>query len=210
MMQQVDLIPEVLRPKYDPLNLKNVCAGVVLFALMMVAYGGFSQFSHDQLELRVTNLQTEKQQTIELISSLSQIIANKTQDTGLLARADQLKAEVESNEKLIELVKLTSIGTTKGFHQALQDLSEFHLNGVWLSEIKLQEGGSDILLRGGAVSADKIPEYLASLEKGVAFKGVPFKVIQLKRGDDQSQIIEFLLSSEPEKEVDALEFLAAD
>ena len=210
MIQQVDLYPESLRPRYDPYNLKNICGGIVLMALLLVAHASFTHFKHRDLITHLDELRAEKLQTEEMIDTLTNIIEEKSLDEELLARKEQLTQEVASKKKLLELVKLTSIGSTKGFYQALVDLQNNHLDGVWLTEIRFEDGGNEILLRGGSRKPALIPKYLASLEKGEVLKNKGFKVMNFSRSDEGSSIVEFLLSSEELKEETALDLLAAD
>ncbi|AWT09378.1 PilN domain-containing protein [Stutzerimonas frequens] len=86
-----------------------------------------------------------------------------------------------------------------GFAPLLAALSERHPpSGLWLTRIRLQAGGSDMLLRGLSQDQELLPLYLESLGRSDALRGREFGSFDLQREDDG--LLLFHLSSRAIKE----------
>ncbi|EWC42775.1 hypothetical protein [Stutzerimonas stutzeri] len=88
-----------------------------------------------------------------------------------------------------------------GFAPLLTALADRHPpSGLWLTRIRLQAGGSDMLLRGLSQDQELLPLYLESLGRSAALRGREFGNFDLQRDDDG--LLLFLLSSRAVKEND--------
>ncbi|MNC46860.1 hypothetical protein D3C75_958930 [compost metagenome] len=81
-----------------------------------------------------------------------------------------------------------------GFSAPLDALAERHLGGVWLSAIRFEQGGRDLLLEGASQQPDLLPGYLNSLGRSPAFAGRQFARFDLDR--DEGGVLRFRLASQ--------------
>jgi len=72
--------------------------------------------------------------------------------------------------------------------------------GLWLTRIRLQAGGSDMLLRGLSQDQELLPLYLESLGRSKTLQGREFGSFDLQR--DDSGLLAFRLASRAAEEGD--------
>ncbi|SDS97057.1 MSHA biogenesis protein MshI [Pseudomonas oryzae] len=113
-------------------------------------------------------------------------------------RLPQRLAEVERDnrelQRVADYLKVLQAERSGGFSPALDALAERHLGGVWLSTIRLEQGGRDLLLEGASQQPALLPVYLNSLGRSPAFAGRQFARFDLER--DAADVLRFRLASQ--------------
>ena len=85
-----------------------------------------------------------------------------------------------------------------GFAPLLAGLADRHIQGLWLTRIRMREGGQLLRLEGLAQEQTQVPRYLASLSGSPALQGREFAQLQVQRED--SGLLRFILASQVEQE----------
>ena len=109
----------------------------------------------------------------------------------------QLAKQEAANQQLQRLVShLQRLGAQQrsGFVAPLAGLSERHPpTGLWLSRIRLAEGGSQMSLQGFSQDQELLPLYLQSLGVSPVFSGRAFADFELQR--NEAGVLSFRLAS---------------
>ena len=88
-----------------------------------------------------------------------------------------------------------------GFADHLQGLARQQIDGMWFTEIQLQNGGQQLALIGQTRRPEYVPRYVQKLTAEDIFIGHQFRVFRMSVPADKKNIFEFELRS---KEIDAL------
>ncbi len=109
----------------------------------------------------------------------------------------QLAEREAENRELLRLadhLKALDAQRSNGFSLLLQGLADRHPpRGLWLTRIRLQAGGDDLLLQGLTQDQELLPLYLQSLGQSSAFSGRDFARFDVQRSD--LDLLQFRLSS---------------
>lgn len=105
-----------------------------------------------------------------------------------------LEADNRQLQRLGEHLQGLIAERSGGFSGALDALAERHMAGLWLSAIRLEQGGRDLLLEGASQRAELLPDYLGSLGRSPAFAGRQFARFDLDR--DEAGVLRFRLASQ--------------
>lgn len=137
----------------------------------------------------------ERQAT--LAESALNELAGRFQVPRLDADLPRQVSALEDDNRRLERV-LARIGELEqargpGFLVLLSGLSEYHRPGLWLTRIRLQDGGRDLLLEGQTVEQELLPRYLEGLGNSPAFAGRSFARFDLSR--EPGQPLQFQLAS---------------
>jgi hypothetical protein len=96
----------------------------------------------------------------------------------------------------LSLLQEDEVGQTTGFSEYLQIFTRRVVPGLWLKEFTVYDSGANMLIRGGSVSAELLPQFLQGLSQEPQLEGLQFSVLQMGRDEDNEAWIEFLLASQ--------------
>ncbi|EXF45545.1 hypothetical protein BAY1663_02063 [Pseudomonas sp. BAY1663] len=120
-------------------------------------------------------------------------------DAQLPVQLAEREAENRQLQRLASHLQRLDNQLRGGFAPVLAALADRHPpSGLWLTRIRLQAGGSDLLLRGFSQDQELLPLYLESLGRSEALRGREFASFDLQRDDDG--LLRFRLSSRLDKE----------
>jgi len=103
---------------------------------------------------------------------------------------------------------LAAIGRHKGlassgFSAFFGGLARNTLDGIWLSNVDVAAGGSEMSLRGQAIEPALVPRLLQSLATEKAFAGRTFRKVSFERRELEGKaLVDFELRSAQSEEVD--------
>lgn len=166
----------------------------VALLLAILLDGGWHFWRLQQLQAAVTATQQTAAQAEAELASLRQGFREPQADPRLPPQLAALEADNRQLQRLGEHLQVLLGERSGGFSGALDALAERHLGGIWLSTIRLEQGGRDLLLEGASQQPELLPGYLDSLGRSPAFAGRQFARFDLDR--DPLGILRFRLASQ--------------
>lgn len=168
-------------------------AGALLLTLLL-ADGGWQYWRLQQLRASSLQAQQAAAQAEAELAQLRQNFHEPQADPQLPRRLAELEAGNRQLQQLAQHLQLLLRERSGGFRAPLDALAERHLAGLWLSGIRFEQGGSQLLLEGASQSPELLPDYLASLGRSPAFAGRQFARFDLDR--DPRGVLRFRLASQ--------------
>lgn len=192
-LQQVNLYQDELRDtklKYSFEILLKLC-GVLIVGLSMLSGFKYYQLQQDQIalaEIKKNNdiLKTEKQKIEQ---------SKGKQDAGLAQKITDKTKELANKQKVVQILTQDEFGNTNGFSGYLTGLARQRLEGLWLTQLSISGGGSNITLNGSTVKAELLPKYLQRLSAEKAFSGITFQKFIMGRDENKTRRLNFSLQS---------------
>lgn len=117
-------------------------------------------------------------------------------DPRLPQRLAALEASNRQLQQLADHLQQLLRERSGGFSPTLDALAEQHVAGVWLQQIRFEQGGSELLLEGFGQTPALLPGYLHSLGRNPVFTGRQFARFDLDR--DEAGVLRFRLASRAE------------
>lgn len=114
-------------------------------------------------------------------------------DPRLVEQLNELEAGNQRLQRLAEHLLALENRHREGFAPLLGGLADRHVPGLWLTRIRLEEGGEHIRLDGLVQEQSLLPHYLASLGGSPALQGRQFAQLQVRR--EGSGLLRFRLAS---------------
>lgn len=197
MSQQINLYrDDTRRPRkpVDSLHLAAAAAATIVVLAGLSAHGWWQASSlerelesvsaaHDDLSARVDRLATE--------------VGDKKAEQLDPDRVERLRAELEAKRNLLDYLEDGPLAERTGFAEHVEGLARRVIDDLWLSSIRLTEGGRSLRLRGHALAPERVPELIAALGEEPAYAGHTFRRLRIQRPEDQPGQINFELASEP-------------
>lgn len=135
----------------------------------------------DTSSKRLTDFQRENPTMIDEAELMQE---NKTLNTQLRQRKEALSG---LNDQLGE--------AAQGFAQPLATLSDYDLDGLWLTRIVLRDSQQHLNLEGFARQPNLIPQYLDQLQ-GSIFDGLGIQNMSIKQTSNNDSLWQFYLADQ--------------
>ncbi|MBL1141734.1 MAG: hypothetical protein HND53_06845 [Proteobacteria bacterium] len=180
MNQQINL--------YQPMFRKQK---VIFSAITMLQVGLFFIVVFASLYAYQSNqLKTYKKQLASLDTELMQLGGQvstfndpkkKTKSKLLENEIAKLTKELEQRERISRVLSSRSFGNSSGFSSYLEAFAKGHVQGTWLTSVKIKQGGALLGLKGKTLSSELVPIYIQRLADEKSLVGSSFNVMELAR-----------------------------
>lgn len=185
MKQQVNLYQLRFRPVEAPLAAalltRVLLAGVAVLGLVW----GHAQWRSRGAEAELESLRAQRAAESTRLVDLATLYPAREVDAALAAEAAGLEGERQAKTRLLGLLSNQSLGNTDGFSAQVAGLARRRVEGLWLREVRIEAGGSELALVGSALDAELVPRFLRSLGEETAFTGSDFRTLRLERSGDE-------------------------
>lgn len=182
MQQQVNLLSDDLRRGRDPLTFNQLLVIWGIFGAGLALFTGWDGISLWQLSSEHEQSEAQRRMLVQANDALKAEFDSRM-DPGLKAHVDDLRARQREQRQLMDLLLGYTSSQHGGFSTYLGDLSDHTVDGMWLSQISLEDGGSRIHLKGTTTDAVHLPEFLQGLSQGSSFRGHRFDDFEIKEND---------------------------
>lgn len=177
---------------------RQMLLGLVILTGLLMLHGGWTFWrSHVGAQALAQGEQRSRQVEAELLARQANFREPQL-DTRLSEQLAELETGIQRLKLLADHLLSLEARHRQGFAPLLAGLAEQHTDGVWLTRIRLREGGQQMRLEGLAQEQTRLPHYLASLSGSPALQGREFARLQVRRED--SGLLQFRLASEVETE----------
>ena len=197
-MQNINLYQPERRRAGGPRG-RQLRAGLAAVLLAMLIHGLWAGW---QLYSNARALERAEQQAQALETQLAARQASFREpqlDPRLPVQLAELEAGNHQMQRLADHLRQLDVERSEGFVPLLAGLAERHVpSGLWLTRIRLLEGGVVLGLEGLTQRQELLPEYLNSLGQDAAFQGREFARFDVRR--EESGLLRFQLSSRHEEE----------
>ncbi|MDY6983536.1 MAG: hypothetical protein SV422_10650 [Pseudomonadota bacterium] len=179
VVQNINLYLPEFRLKKHWLNARVMLllAGVSLVLLTLASGVEYWQLSRLRADRAAADVQAE--QAAAATAALVEELGVQTEDLVLLDDIRELETQLQSKQTLLQFLEGRELGNAGGFSEYLADLSRYHVQGLSLKEITLEDGGRSVRLAGQVVKAELVPMYLQSLSQGATYAGTNFERLQI-------------------------------
>lgn len=196
MMQQVNLYQPAVRKRWKLFSIQMTLsiALAMLVLLMAVYYSGYRNQQEIVVNLQKTKLQEEAQ--LARMAELQTKLHPKSQSQQMEQKLDLLKAERQQKYRVLNHLQDQRISNTAGFSTYFEALAKQRMPELWLTRIRVHDGGEQMLLDGSALQADLVPEYLQRLATEAAYKGRVFQTFTITRPEEEAWHIDFSIGTQ--------------
>lgn len=192
MKYRINLFPSELKPKLDLFTLNFVLVLWTTAGLGMLGFTHYSQQTYIETQASTQKVQQEHAKRKTMFDTLKQARDTRAQDPALLAEQKKLAGEERAKALLLDELQGRERLKNQGFSMLMRDLSNQHIEQIWLTQISIQE--NKIRIEGGSVDSAKVPFWVNKLKQSEYFSGRDFAGARMYRNDDDD--LTFVLSSD--------------
>ncbi|MCK5387010.1 MAG: hypothetical protein KAJ39_07480 [Gammaproteobacteria bacterium] len=199
-LQQVNLYRDELKTQklnYSALMLLQLS---IIFIVVFSAVAGFRAFQLQQLQSNLVVKQQEQKVVMANLQNLQAEFSKRKKDMTLTKRIVEKTKELSNKQKVLGILSQDEFGNTKGFIEHISGLARQRIEGLWLTQIRIAGGGTDVALHGTTSKPALLPKYLQRLSAEKAFAGTEFQSLLMKRQDKKKQWLNFSLQNKKTSE----------
>lgn len=200
-MQQVNLYQDELKTQkvnYSATVLVQLCL------MLIVVFSVVAGFSYFQLQQHQASLAEQQQKQKRVMTELKKIQAElslRKKDAALAQRINDKSKELANKQKVLSILSRDEFGNTEGFIEHISGLARQRIDGLWLTQIRIADGGTDVSLKGLTSRSSLLPKYLQRLSAEKIFNGTQFESLVMARQEKKKQWLNFSLQNKKADEV---------
>jgi len=195
MSQQVNLLIDDLLPKRSVFGVAHALASVCGFAAILVAISVHTLIDISHLTGQHDRL-TQQLAALADANTKARASVNSVEDTRLATHVADLRAQLNSRTALEAALAGEVKTRSRGFSAHLDGLAGNALQGLWLTEIQLLDGGTRMHLDGMTIDPILVPQFLRNLGRDEAFAGHRFDTFELAA--DETNALRFTITGPDE------------
>ncbi|MCW9050597.1 MAG: hypothetical protein OQK50_09740 [Deltaproteobacteria bacterium] len=198
MRQQINLYQDILIDKPKPLQSRQSGLLLLVTVLCLVLISVYSYWQNYNLNTEVKRLQAQQLVESTRIAALEKQYPERQKNVLLEEKIQRLEQEIQGQNRALSYFSGQDEDGNGKILASLEGLAQYPLKGIWLSRIRLLDGGTEVQLSGSAVKADTIPDYLDLIGENHIFGGKVFARLKLNRLKEQAGQVDFMLESSQE------------
>lgn len=172
-------LPE-LEPNRDWLTLNRATGSVATVLIAVVFTTIFLNWFGSRADARLEDLRSQLQNREQSLQGKQAQLQAALNDTGLQTQIEQTRAQVVRQQRLLSQMQQMVMTADVSFSQLLTDLARVDKPAIWLQRIQMEAG--DLTLQGHTLSAETLPQWLASFGQYKALQARQFSVFELTEG----------------------------
>lgn len=202
-MQQINLYQAGLQEKKTRLSSRRLLMAVALAGGLMLGLGLMYTLQVQQLETKLATVQTAQAAKMAKLKIFQVQLQARHKDRQLQTRVDSLMLEISNRRKIMKVLGEQRFGNIEGFSEHISALARQRIAGLWLTEVRISQGGASLGMKGQALKAELLPRYLQRLSTEPVFAGKTFETLLMSRDHDQPGRVDFELHGVGEKPASA-------
>ena len=194
-LQQVNFYRDELKAQslnYSAVMLLQLSLFLIIVFSCVV---GFQFYQVQQQQMILSAKQQQHQKLTTNLKSLQAEFSGRHRDTTLNKKIMLKTKELANKKKVFAILSQDEFGNTTGFIDHISGLARQRIDGLWLTQIRIGSGGTDVALRGTTSKAALLPKYLQRLSKEKAFAGTEFKNLLIARQENKKKWLDFSLQN---------------
>jgi len=199
-LQQVNLYQDELKTQklnYSALMLLQLS---IILVVVFSAAAGFRYFQLQQHQSGLVEKQQKQKIAMADLQKLQAELSLRKKDITLAKRITAKTKELANKQKVLGILSQDEFGNTKGFIEHISGLARQRIEGLWLTQIRIAGGGTDVALHGTTSKPALLPKYLQRLSAEKAFAGTEFQSLLMQRQDKKKQWLNFSLQNKKTSE----------
>lgn len=190
-MQQINLYQPELKPQRAIFPAIRMLQVLGLFVLVLVALSAYTWWQVQPLHARKAQAQQNLAAATTQVEQMRAQYPPPQRDESLVVNLAARRAALEQTREIVVRLESGAFGSVTGLSPYLTGFARQHVDGTWLTGVRVLRGGAALALEGRALRPELVPAYLERLSEESVFSGKSFSELQLSTGEDTLNEIRF-------------------
>lgn len=202
MKQQINLYQAEFHLKLVVLPAQQMAAIAISALAVMVLVSVLLAVLQHRGGNEMQRLTQAVEQDRQAIATMQSTVAARHVEPDLEAAVFEASRQLKARQRILEWVEQSSDDRSVLFSALLEALGRQHVNGLWLSDIQIHDGGHSLAMSGSALQSELLPKFLALLQAEPAFSGREFRKVSVKENGRNAGVLNFVLKTRDKADTD--------
>lgn len=194
-MQQINLYQPMFRQEKKIFSAVTMLQIVGFFLVVLTAVYAWNVRSLAPFQAELAKTDADFERLVKQIEKMRAPTAADAERKLIDREIAALTREIAVRRNLQKLLTTRSFGNTEGFSSYFEALAQGHVDGAWLTDIRIAQGGGRLTLKGKTVDPELVPVYIKRLAETPAFRKRGFSVLELARSEKEQQLVSFNIAT---------------
>ncbi|MEH6557949.1 MAG: PilN domain-containing protein [Oceanicoccus sp.] len=195
-MQHLNLYSQLDHTVEPPFSFRQMILAVIIIFIVMLVLSAWLAAEKSSQSAQLEPLLLQQQLVNDELEQLRAQKNRMEKDNTIDRKIAALNTDVLFRRRLLETLDPVSADLDNGFSDHLQGLARQSVDGVWFTNIFLQEGGLLLSLSGRTTSPELVPQFLKRLAAEPIYQGHRFRIFKIHSSDDNANIWDFEIKAQ--------------
>lgn len=193
MHQQINLYQPIFRREEKVFSAKTLLIAFVAAVVVFSSVYVYARWNVYALEKESQRLKITYANELERVDSLASRYPLKQKSRVVEDEVSRLQQELTAKQFLIKTLSGRAIGNSNGFSSYFSGVARQRIQGLWIRQFELQNGGDVIGIHGSTIAPEFVPQFLLQLSSEESFSGSNFRIFSMKRDETEKNTVNFSL-----------------
>lgn len=195
MSQQINLFNPVFRQQKKYFSSVTMAQSLGLLLLACALLVGESAVRLRQLTAQVA---AGEAVLVTKQAKLAQVKAQypaRVKSPALQDQIQQARQELVLLDSAAAILRGGNYGDSRGFSPYFTALARQRVEGLWLTDVRIEDGGARLSVGGNVLQADMVPQYMGRLSREPVMQGKTFATLKINRkaaGEQGASTVSYL------------------
>ncbi|MDB5814750.1 MAG: putative Mannose-sensitive agglutinin biosis protein MshI [Rhodocyclales bacterium] len=160
---------------------------IVLVLLVMGTWGAVVRIQLASVKQRLSEAEAKTRPLNEQLAQTQAGMGVEQVNAGLRERLERAQAQLKARKDIQTALRRGDLGSSQGFSEFMRAFARQTVSGLWLTGLKLENGGHDITLTGRALNAEAVATLVAQLRAEPALRGRSIATMHLAPVRDKKE-----------------------
>jgi hypothetical protein len=201
MSQQINLFNPIFLHQKRYFSIVTMLQALALIVLGTLLMYGYAQYQVDQLKDESTDTARRLTDDQNRLSRYTVEYSPQQANQALQDELNATEAALAAQQNVINTLKGGKLGNTRGYSEYMRAFARQTVTGLWLTGFAITGDGAQMILSGGVLRPELLPQYVGRLNHEGIMRGKTFSSLQMQqpRAEKDSQqpyhYVEFVLQS---------------
>ena len=194
LRQHINFYGELDRKQELPFSARQLLVAMAVLTLVLCLPYGWVYFSQVKSANTLKSLQQQHGPIKKRLDAVTKSRDELLKDTKYTKLIENAERELNFKQRVMTKVSRPQDNSFNGFAQYLLGLARQHVQGLWLTEINLQQSGETMSMQGRALQPELVPRYIQGLRAETVFMGKQFREFSVEQVSGEEPIVAFSVS----------------
>lgn len=180
MSQQINLFNPIFLKQEKYFSAVTMAQSLGLMLLGALALALYTNYQVGKLTADARQVQAYKKATEASLKEATEHYNPEAKNRELLQRIAQLEAEIQLTRQVETTLENGDFGNTRGYSEEFLSLARQAVSGLWLTNVQIIAGDTQLNVHGRALTAELVPDYLNRLKREKNMQGKSFEVLTMQ------------------------------
>lgn len=190
MTRHINLMQPDILPGYGRWQVPAFTVALLVVLVGGAGFVGYHWNLHQNLLDETGYWQSQVHSSRQRLNDFRRANPTMASEADLLLENERLETRLGEREAALSGLANQLDVSAQGFSEPLASLSDYDLDGIWLTRIELRDSRAHLGLTGFARDPGLVPRYLAQLE-GSVFEGLSIRNLSIQQAPDDDRLWRF-------------------